>query len=211
MALEDKKTIRKFIKDRTGGLFSSDRISNASSSMANDNISNDINMIEGSVSPILYHMDLMQEDVDELRRFITGSMDIPSGLGNASSAGDVGLGTEAITLHSSQTLQAGAVVYSGASSWAYANATSEGAASYGFMGVTKSTSTGDGIVTRGVVYVSSEPGGSVGDVVYLNTQSGRLTTTAPSADGNVVRVMGHKLGTNLVYFNPSTNWIELTV
>ena len=152
-----------------------------------------------------------QEDVDELRRFLTGSMTIPSGLGDASSAGDVGLGTEVITLHNSQTLLAGATVYSGASSWAYANATSAGAASYGFMGVTKSTSTGDGIVTRGVVCVSVDPGGSVGDVVYLNTADGRLTTTAPSADGNVVRIMGHKLGTNLVYFNPSTNWVELTV
>lgn len=211
MALANKRTPRKFIKDRTDNLLNSERESAASASMVNDVISQDSAYIEGNFAPVLYHMDLLQEDIDELRRFLTGSMEIPSGLGNASSAGDVGLGTEAITLHSSQTLQAGAVVYSGASSWAYANATSEGAASYGFMGVTKSTSTGDGIVTRGVVYVSSEPGGSVGDVVYLNTQNGRLTTTAPSADGNVVRVMGHKLGTNLVYFNPSTNWIELTV
>lgn len=211
MALENKKTRRKFIKDRTGGLFSNDRINNASSSMAGDDLSNDIDMIDGPVSPVLYHLDLMQEDIDELRRFLTGSMEIPSGLGNASSAGDVGLGTEFITLHNSQTLLAGATVYSGASSWAYANATSAGAASYGFMGVTRSTSTGDGIVTRGVVYVSVDPGGSVGDVVYLNTADGRLTTTAPSANGNIVRIMGHKLGTNLVYFNPSTNWIELSV
>ena len=79
------------------------------------------------------------------------------------------------------------------------------------MGVTKSTSTDDGLVTRGVVYVRVDPGGSVGDICYLGTADGRLTTTAPSADGNVVRVMGHKLGTNLVYFNPSTNWVELTV
>ena len=50
----------------------------------------------------------------------------------------------------------------------------------------------------------------MGDVVYLSATSGRLTTTAPSTSGNVVRVMGHKIGTNLVYFNPSTNWIELS-
>ncbi len=211
MALLNKITPRRLIKGRIDNLLDSTSDTNASASMAGDVFSQDPNYVDGTITPVMYHIDLIQEDVDELRRFLTGSMEIPSGLGNASSAGDVGLGTEAITLHSSQTLQAGAVVYSGASSWAYADATSEGAASYGFMGVTKSTSTGDGIVTRGVVYVSSEPGGSVGDVVYLNTQSGRLTTTAPSADGNVVRVMGHKLGTNLVYFNPSTNWKELTV
>ena len=211
MALANKITPRKFIKDRTGGLIDSNIIARASSSISNDDIINDINMIEGSISPVLYHLDLMQEDIDELRRFTTGSMTIPSSVGQASSAGEVGLGTEHITLHNSQTLQAGGVVYSGASSWAYANATSAGAASYGFMGVTKTTSTGDGLVTRGIVYLFQDPGGSVGDIVYLSTTNGRLTTTAPSADGNVVRVMGHKVGTNLVYFNPSTNWVELTV
>lgn len=68
MALGDKKTRRKFIKDRTGGLFNDDRVNTASSSMANDDISNDINMVDGPVSPVLYHLDLMQEDIDELRR-----------------------------------------------------------------------------------------------------------------------------------------------
>ena len=211
MALLNKKTPRKLIKGRTDNLLDSTADTNASASMAGDIFSQDPNYVNGTITPIMYHIDLVQEDIDELRRFLTGSMEIPSGLGDASSAGDVGLGTEAITLHNSQTLLAGATVYSGASSWAYANATSAGATSYGFMGVTKSTSTGDGIVTRGVVYVSVDPGGNVGDVVYLNIADGRLTTTAPSADGNVVRIMGHKLGTNLVYFNPSTNWVELTV
>ena len=211
MALLNKRTPRRLIKGRTDNLLDSTADTNASASMAGDIFSQDPNYVNGTITPVMYHIDLIQEDVDELRRFLTGSMTIPSGLGDASSAGEVGLGTEIITLHNSQTLQAGATVYSGASSWAYANATSAGAASYGFMGVTKSSSTGDGIITRGVIYVSVDPGGSVGDVVYLNTADGRLTTTAPSADGNVVRIMGHKLGTNLVYFNPSTNWVELTV
>jgi len=211
MALGNKRTPRKFIKGRTNNLLNSSKEFNASASMAKDIFSQDPAYVEGNLTPILYHADLMQEDIDELRRFITGSMTILSSIGNASSAGEVGTGTEHITLHNSSTLQAGAVVYSGASSWAYANATSAGAASYGFMGVTKTTSTGDGLVTRGVVYVNQDPGGNVGDVVYLSTSSGRLTTTIPSANGNIVRVMGHKLGTNLVYFNPSTNWVELTV
>jgi hypothetical protein len=40
-------------------------------------------MIEGSISPILYHTDLMQEDIDELRRYVTE--DISSGGGGLSS------------------------------------------------------------------------------------------------------------------------------
>lgn len=71
MALGNKKTPRKFIKGRTGGLFSSDRISKASASMASDDIGSDIGILEGPISPVLYQMDLMQEDIDEIRRHIT--------------------------------------------------------------------------------------------------------------------------------------------
>lgn len=69
MALANKKTPRKFFKDRTGGLFSSDRITQASASMASDETSNDINILEGPMAPILYKMDLLQEDLDEVRRY----------------------------------------------------------------------------------------------------------------------------------------------
>jgi hypothetical protein len=82
MALADKKTIRKFIKDRTGGFFTSDRITKASSSIANDDISGDINMVEGPIAPVLYHTDLMQEDIDELRRYITNDISSGGGLTN---------------------------------------------------------------------------------------------------------------------------------
>lgn len=79
MALGDKLTPRKFFKDRTGGLFSSDRITQASASMADDEISNDINILEGPMAPILYKMDLLQEDLDEVRRY--ASEELSSGGG----------------------------------------------------------------------------------------------------------------------------------
>lgn len=211
MALNNKRTNSKLIKDRSGtNNITSDVVTEASSSISSDIFSNDPAYTGGTLSPMLYHMDLLQEDVDEIRRYITGSFSVPSRIGTAGVSGDIGAGTEVFELHNAQTLQAGAICYSGASSWAYANATSAGAASYGFMGVTTSTSTSTGLVTRGVVYLNTDPGGSVGDIVYLSTTNGILTTTAPSTSGNVVRVMGHKIGTNLVYFNPSTNWIELS-
>ena len=113
MALDTKKTPRRLIKGRTDNLLDSTSDTNASASMAGDIFSQDPNYVNGTITPIMYHIDLIQEDVDELRRFLTGSMEIPSGLGDASSAGDVGLGTEVITLHNSQTLLAGSTVYSG--------------------------------------------------------------------------------------------------
>lgn len=84
MALANKKTPRKFIKDRTGGLIDSNKITRASASIANDDMANDINMIDGPISPILYHSDLMQEDIDELRRYVTN--DISAGGGGGASA-----------------------------------------------------------------------------------------------------------------------------
>lgn len=211
MALDSKYTPKRFFKNRANyGLIDDTLKTSASKSLVNEDFASDPARIE-LFKPLMYHMDLMHDDVDSIRSYITGSFSVPSRIGSAASSGDIGAGAEVFELHNAQTLQAGAVCYSGASSWAYANATSAGAASYGFMGITTSTSTSTGLVIKGIVYVSVDPGGSVGDVVYLSTNDGRLTTTTPSSDGNIVRVMGHKIGTNLVYFNPSTNWIELTV
>lgn len=211
MALDNKKTPRNLIKDRTDNLLDSTVDTKASASMASDIFSQDPTYVDGTITPIMYHIDLVQEDIDELRRFLTGSMEIPSGLGDASSAGDVGLGAEVIDLGGSSNLLQGAVFYKTTTSWGAANATSAGLAAYGFLGVSKGGNMVDGFVTRGIVYVATDPGGSIGDLVYLSTTNNTLTTTAPSANGNVVRVVGHKVGTNLIYFNPSTNWVELSV
>ena len=211
MALDSKKTPRRLIKGRTDNLLDSTSDTNASSSMAADIFSQDPTYVDGTITPIMYHIDLVQEDIDELRRFLTGSMEIPSGLGDASSAGDVGLGAEVIDLGGTSNLLQGRVFYKTTTSWGAANATSAGLAAYGFLGISKGGNMADGFITRGIVYVATDPGGSIGDLVYLSTTNNTLTTTAPSANGNVVRVVGHKVGTNLVYFNPSTNWVELTV
>ena len=211
MALDSKKTPRRLIKGRTDNLLDSTSDTNASSSMAADIFSQDPTYVDGIITPIMYHIDLVQEDIDELRRFLTGSMEIPSGLGDASSAGDVGLGAEVIDLGGTSNLLQGRVFYKTTTSWGAANATSAGLAAYGFLGISKGGNMADGFITRGIVYVATDPGGSIGDLVYLSTTNNTLTTTAPSANGNVVRVVGHKVGTNLVYFNPSTNWVELTV
>lgn len=211
MALDNKRTNFKLIKDRSGtNNISEPIITAASSSLSDDIFSHDIAYVEGTLAPILYHIDLLQEDVDEIRRYLTGSFNIPSRIGSAASSGDIGAGAEVIELHGSANIIQGAVYHLRSSDWAYANATSAGLISYGFLGVSRGGNVTNGFVTKGIVYIGTDPGGSVGDIVYLSTTNGRLTTTAPSTSGNVVRVMGHKVGTNLVYLNPSTNWIELS-
>jgi len=133
--------------------------------------------------------------------------EIASGIGAASAAGDKGTNAETYTAYST-TVIAGGIYYLGTSAWTISDADAASSAT-GLMGVATSTNSNTGMVIRGVVGVFSDPGGSVGDVCYLSTTSGRLTTTAPTAAGDIVRVMGYKIGTNLVFFNPSNDWIEL--
>ena len=134
--------------------------------------------------------------------------EIASAIGPAGASGDKGLNAETVTFYST-TVIAGGVYYLGSSAWTLSAANAE-STSKGFMGVATSTNSNTGMVIRGIVYLFQDPGGSVGDIVYLATATGRLTTTAPTTTGDIVRVMGYKVGTNLVFFDPSKDYIELS-
>ena len=97
------------------------------------------------------------------------------------------------------------VLSSGA--WSVSSATSVAAAS-GFLVI--GTNINNGRLTNGIMYMGAGAApGSPGDVLYLSTTSGELTATAPSAAGNIVRVMGYNLDGDRIYFNPSADWIEI--
>ena len=51
------------------------------------------------------------------------------------------------------------------------------------------------------------------DELYISGSQGQITNTAPSANGDVVRVVGYCLdSTNgQIWFNPSSDWIEVSV
>ena len=134
---------------------------------------------------------------------------LETAIATAGSAGEVGLNAEVVTITTTTGLTAGYVYYLGASAWAGSDADAL-ASSVGLMAVATSASSATGMVIRGIVYLATDPGGSVGDVVYLGTATGRLSTTPVSATGDVSRVMGYKIGTNLMFFNPSQDWIEIS-
>jgi len=92
--------------------------------------------------------------------------------------------------------------------WSGSTSATFGAWSAGLLAVTTSTNTSSGLVLCGVVYLNVDPGGSPGNVVYLST-GGDFSTTAVSATGEVNRVVGYQLATNVIYFNPSQDWIVL--
>jgi len=51
---------------------------------------------------------------------------------------------------------------------------------------------------------------SAGKAVYVDTTAASMNTTAPSGSGDFVRVAGYCTTTaNVIYFNPSQDWVEL--
>ena len=127
--------------------------------------------------------------------------------GAANASGEIGIGTDVYYGGSSSTTVAGYLFYLNyQSGWSSTSATSDTRAAHGLMGVARNDSASKGIVLKGVCYLASAVSGSVGDPLYLSTASGRLTNVAPSATGNVVRVMGYRLSSNLVFFAPDKYW-----
>jgi hypothetical protein len=127
--------------------------------------------------------------------------------GGASSAGSFGIGSDILHLGSTSSVNAGYFYYlNQQSGWSGASALSNTRAAYGLICMATGSNVSDGMASKGVFYTATDPGGYAGDPVYLSASTGRLTSTAPSSTGNVVRVMGHKVGTNLVYFDPDKYW-----
>lgn len=50
---------------------------------------------------------------------------------------------------------------------------------------------------------------TVGAPLYLG-DDGAMTHTAPSGSGDIVRVVGHALTADIVWFNPSPDWVEIS-
>ena len=81
----------------------------------------------------------------------------------------------------------------------------------------------DGVLVQGVFrlsssYVSGALGAgagadgtfTVGVQVYMHqTDSGSFTTAQPTGSGEAVRVVGHSIDTEVIYFNPSQDYIDV--
>jgi hypothetical protein len=76
-----------------------------------------------------------------------------------------------------------------------------------------SNSDTDGMLIRGFIRSSQFTEGSPGEPLFLSEITAGVTkTSAPNLSGNIVRIVGHVVGTSSnrrVYFNPSSDWIEL--
>ena len=107
------------------------------------------------------------------------------------------------------TLTAGNVYYFNATQtdWVAASNAAEATAK-GVLGIALGTSgTADGVLIQGVYYYA-DAAGVTGDVLFLGT-GGAMTATAPTTDGEILRVLGQNIDNNIVMFQPSQDFIEL--
>jgi len=110
------------------------------------------------------------------------------------------------------SMDTGKIYYLNSSgNWALADADAESTAK-GMLGVALgAASDTNGVLIRGMVTLDTDPG-TIGDTLFLSTTAGVATSTAPSGNGDIVRVIGYCLdSTNgQIYFNPDGTFVEVT-
>ena len=69
----------------------------------------------------------------------------------------------------------------------------------------------NGMLLRGMVTLDHDPG-AVGDVLFLSTTAGDCSATAPSGDGDIIRVVGYCLhaSNGQIWFNPDNTFVEVS-
>ena len=82
--------------------------------------------------------------------------------------------------------------------------------SKGLLGLAIDTQFQRGMMLRGYVYNSAWNWTTIGGEIYLSAAAvGGITQTQPTGSGDIVRVVGYAISADLIYFNPSQDWIEL--
>jgi len=125
--------------------------------------------------------------------------------GNGIIVGDINAG---------DTIAIGEVVYYSAadSEWMKTDANAE-LTSKGMLGIAleaKSNGQAMKVLLKGFYRDDSAFSFTAGNTLYLSGTAGDLTATAPSATGDIIRVAGYAITDDLIYFNPSSTWIEHT-
>jgi len=129
----------------------------------------------------------------------------PTSLANDTGGGEV-------VKFGSGTLTAGKLYYLYSSTWTEVNANNVSEGAQCLLGIALGSSpTTNGVLIRGFFDANSYLSNfDAGKAVYISTTSGSMNTTAPSGSGDFVRIVGYCTTTaNVIYFNPSSTWVEL--
>jgi hypothetical protein len=115
-----------------------------------------------------------------------------------------------IVTFGSGTLVAGSLYnYGSAGGWTAASA-SGSTNSTGMLAIALGTSPSNGMLIRGYAR-SAGYTGVISAKLYVGIGSGVITNSIPSSAGEIVRIVGYQISDadDIMYFNPSNDWIEL--
>jgi len=115
---------------------------------------------------------------------------------------------DVIKLLSVSGLSTQRVYYLNNTTWTLAQSIAE-STSDNMLAIAIGSNSDQGMLLRGLYRFTYNPGGNPGDPLYLSLTGGTVTSTAPSGTGEVVRIIGYKVDTNTIYFNPSNDYIVL--
>ena len=133
----------------------------------------------------------------------------PTGIASNTGGGEVLIGVGSF----GEGIAQGMLVYLSASGvWTPADADAEVSSSY-LLGITLSSSIEGGVLIRGFYNLFADYLQGTfrpGSPCYISESAGSVDFTPPSASGDFVRIVGHATDTaNVIYFNPSNDYIEI--
>lgn len=112
--------------------------------------------------------------------------------------------------YGSDTLISGKFYVYTSTGWTAVDADVE-SSTHGLFGMALGTSSAtNGLLIRGVHASTAHSGFTAGQLLYISTTEGAITSTAPSATGDFVRIIGYALGSNYIFIDPSQDYIELS-
>ncbi len=127
-------------------------------------------------------------------------------LGSNGAIGDI------IKFGNTSTTAGGVYYLNSSGGWSLAQSNAVGTATSSLAVALGSNSTTNGMCLRGFVNpYGLGDGQGIGMPVYLhNGFAGRFRGIAPTGSGEIVRILGHQYGSDLIYFNPSNDYIVLS-
>ena len=132
---------------------------------------------------------------------------------NKTSTTDADHSGDIVYIGGTTSMDAGKIyAYGNNGAWNLSDADHNNLSGSGLLGVALGAASDiNGMLLRGTVTLDHDPG-AVGDVLYLSTTAGQATSTVPSGNTDIARVVGYCLDASngQIWFNPDNTFVEVS-